>query len=76
MPEKTKGPAGRDRQTLVQTESTFSILTALPAETKNRLRAMAAVFPECVAADDPRVKRLGLQILWNDLGALLRAEGE
>jgi hypothetical protein len=70
MPEKTKGPAGRDRQTLVQTESTFSILTALPAETKNRLRR------ECVAADNPRVKRLGLQILWNNLGALLRAEGE
>ena len=76
MPHNEKGPAGANRWAFYKIKLTYPIVPSLPAETKCFLRQLAMVYREAVSSKDPRVTRLGLQILWHHLGEILQAEAE
>lgn len=72
MRHNGKGPAGANRWAFYKIKWTFPIVPSLPAETKCSLRQLATVYQESVTSEDPRVMRLGLQILWRHLGEILQ----
>jgi len=72
MRHNGKGPAGANRWASYKIKWTFPIGPSLPAETKCFLRQLATVYQESVTSEDPRVMRLGLQILWRHLGEILQ----
>jgi hypothetical protein len=76
MPHNGKGPAGANRWAFYKIKLTYPIVPSLPAETKCFLRQLAMVYREAVSSKDPRVTRLGHQILWHHLGEILQAEAE
>ena len=76
MPHNRKGPAGAKRWAFYKIKFTYPIVPSLPAESKCFLRQLAMAYREAVTSEDPRVMRLGLQILWRHLGAILQAEAE
>lgn len=76
MPNNRKGPAGANRWAFYKIKSTHPIVPSLPTETKCFLRQLAMAYREAVNSEDPRVMRLGLQILWHHLGEILQAEAE
>jgi hypothetical protein len=76
MPQNRKGPAGANRWAFYKIKWTFPIVPSLPAATKCFLRQLAIVYREAVTSEDPRVMRLGFQILWRHLGEILQAEAE
>lgn len=72
MRHNGKGLAGANRWAFYKIKWTFPIVPSLPAETKCLLLQSAMVYQESVTSEDPRVMRLGLQILWRHLGEILQ----
>jgi hypothetical protein len=69
-----KGPAGANRQAFYQLQLTFPIVSSPHPEAKCLLRQLATVYGESVNSENPRVIRLGLQILWRHLREILLAQ--
>jgi hypothetical protein len=76
MPHNRKGPADANRWAFYKLKWTFPIVPPLDPETRCFLRQLAMVYHESATSEDPRVIRLGLQILWRHLREILQAEGE
>lgn len=76
MLHNRKGPADTNRWAFYKLKWTFPIVPALSVETKCILRQLAMVYRESVTSNDPRVTRLGLQILWHQLERLLKSEAK
>jgi len=75
MPHNGKGPAGANRWAFYKLTWTLSIVPFLHPETKCFLRQLAMVYREAVTSEDPRVIRLGLQLLWRSMRETPLLEG-
>jgi hypothetical protein len=73
MPHKRKGPGAGRRWAFYKLTITYPIVPSLRPQT-NYLRELAFAYREAVTSDNPRVMRLGLQVLWRGFRALLRLE--
>jgi hypothetical protein len=76
MPHNGKDPAGANHWAFYRIKFTYPSVPSLSAETKCFLRQLAMAYREAVTSEDPRVMRLGLQILWHHLVEILQAEAE
>jgi hypothetical protein len=63
------GPAGTNRGAGYKLRWTLSILPG--SDPKCILRRLALVYDEALGSDDPRVTRLGLQVIWREVEAIL-----
>jgi hypothetical protein len=76
MPRKKKGPADANRRAFYKLKLTFPIVPFLHPEAKGYLRALTLAYREVVTSEDPRVIRLGLQLLWLNFRDLLQLQIE
>jgi hypothetical protein len=70
-----KGPADTNRWAFYKLKFIHPSVP-LPVEAKCLLRQLAMVYREAVTSDDPRVTRLGLQVLWRHLEKVLKVEAK
>lgn len=75
MPTNRKGPAGANRGAFYKLNTTSPIVAPLETGAKCYQRELAFAYREAVTSHDPRVMRLGLQVLWRGLTAFLPPEG-
>lgn len=76
MPHNRKGPADANRWAFEKFKWTFPIVPLLHPQARCCLRQLATVYREAVTSEDPRVTRLGLQVLWRCFRSILELNGE
>jgi hypothetical protein len=75
MPQEIKGPRAGTRWAFYKLPITYPIIPSLQTEVNGYLRELTSAYREAVASDNPRVMRLGLQVLWHGLRTFLPSEG-
>jgi hypothetical protein len=65
MPRKRKGPGAGGRWAFCEPTNVYPILPSPESKGNCYFRELAFAHREAVTSDDPRVTRLGLEVLWH-----------